>query len=243
HRTIPGAAVQQSRRLRRQLLGERLELAPPQAPAAAGARNRRRQRPLRKHPGVDRRPRTLRPRSRGLPDPWTDPPLRRPGHPGSDVGDRRGVLHPAPRPDEKLTARRAGLGSSPLRRLGIAALLALAASCASVPHRAASREPSLRSRVVRSARGRIGEQSLSLGGRALPADCLSLPRAAYGENGIELGAPTAAALYSKVRRDGHWFSHGTPRRADLVFLRDAAGGSLHVGLVEDVERDGTVIVL
>ena len=122
--------------------------------------------------------------------------------------------------------------------------LTLSAACASVTRRPSAAESPLRTRVVETARGLVGQRNLSLDGKALPADCLSLPRAAYGANGLELGAGTASALYQKVRQDGHWFSRGAPRRGDLVFLRDSdRPRAFHVGLVGGVEPDGTVVVL
>jgi hypothetical protein len=56
------------------------------------------------------------------------------------------------------------------------------AACASVPNRPPAAD--LRSEVVRSATDRIGQRQLMLNGRLLPADCLALPRAAFGEQGL-----------------------------------------------------------
>ena len=129
-----------------------------------------------------------------------------------------------------------------MRRGLLPLFLAAASACASVPR--ASRETPLRTRVTQAARDLVGHDNLSLDGQALPADCFSLPRAAYGQNGVDLGARTPAALYRKARREGHWFASGTPRRGDVVFLRDSdEARTLHVGLVGGIEPDGTVIVL
>jgi hypothetical protein len=125
-----------------------------------------------------------------------------------------------------------------VHRRALLSLLALGAGCASVPRRPIAEASPLRNRVAQTARDLVGQRQLTLGGHPLPADCLSLPRAAYGMNGVELSASTPAGLYRKARRDGHWFASGTPRPADLVFLRDAdRSRPLHV------ESDGTVIVL
>ena len=72
---------------------------------------------------------------------------------------------------------------------------------------------------MRSATDLIGQRQLMLRGALLPADCLALPRAAFGEHGIDLGATTALGLYRKLQREGHTFA-GTPQRGDLVFMRD-----------------------
>jgi hypothetical protein len=122
-------------------------------------------------------------------------------------------------------------------------LLFTLASCATVAH-SDSADSALRASVVRTARGLIGQRDLWLAGKELPADCLSLPRVAYGANGFDLSARTPAALYQQVRRDGHWFAGGRPRRGDLVFLQDSdRARSVHVGLVGGIEQDGTVVVL
>jgi hypothetical protein len=131
-----------------------------------------------------------------------------------------------------------------MRHCLLPTILAVTSACASVPRGSHMNEDPLRTRVTQTARDMVGRENLSLDGRTLPADCLSLPQAAYGQNGVELGAQTPAALYRKVRREGHWFAGGTPRRGDLVFLREAdKARTLHVGLVGGVEPDGTIVVL
>lgn len=105
----------------------------------------------------------------------------------------------------------------------------------------------LRSDVVRSARGWMGQRQLRLRGELLPADCLALPQAAFGANGVELGAQSPLALFQRLSREGHVFSGKLPRRGDLVFTRDLrrdrlGSGELHVGLVSRVDPDGTVTV-
>jgi hypothetical protein len=123
-----------------------------------------------------------------------------------------------------------------MRSLWMALLLA---ACAA-PQRPAPAD--LRSEVLRSATDLIGQRQLTLNGDLLPADCLSLPRVAFGEHGIALGASSAAGLYRKLQREGHVFA-GTPQRGDLVFMRDLGHEStVHVGLVGRVDHDGTVTV-
>jgi hypothetical protein len=116
----------------------------------------------------------------------------------------------------------------------------LLAACATPERR--DTPPDLRGEVIRSATGLIGQRQLTLKGNLLPADCFALPRAAFGEHGIELGANTALGLYRKLQREGHTFA-GTPQRGDLVFLRDVGReNAVHVGLVGRVDHDGTVTV-
>ncbi len=117
--------------------------------------------------------------------------------------------------------------------------------CASV--RAIARSPrtpdQLRADVVHTARAWLGERRLSLRGRPLPADCWSLPVAAYGRNGMALGGADAEGLYRAARDLGRLLRSRQPQPGDLVFVADAQGGrNLHVGLVAEVETDGTVTV-
>jgi len=131
-----------------------------------------------------------------------------------------------------------------MARASLLTILLLGTACATVTRHPLTEDDELRQRVAQSARDLLGPRQLTLDGHDLPADCLSLPRAAYGRNGFDLSAQTPAALYQKVRREGHWFTQGTPRSGDLVFTRDSdRARSLHVGLVGGVESDGTVVVL
>lgn len=121
---------------------------------------------------------------------------------------------------------------------------ALLTGCATAAVRS-PQDPNVRTEVVRSARSQIGQRALTLRGHLLPAGCFALPRLAFGEHGIDLGAANADALYRKLSREGHVFQDGNPRGGDLVFLRDLRGpdgGELHVGVVGSVEADGTVLV-
>ncbi len=96
--------------------------------------------------------------------------------------------------------------------------------------------------AVRSARAWLGQRRLTLHGRPLPADCWSLPAAAFGRAGVVLDASSAEALYRKERARGKLFRDRLPRPGDLVFLSSASGHPAHVGLVGEVDRDGTVTV-
>lgn len=95
---------------------------------------------------------------------------------------------------------------------------------------------------MRSAVDLIGQRQLTYQGSLLPADCLALPRAAFGAHGVQLGAKSALGLYRKLQQEGHIFT-SVPQRGDLVFMHDLGKDSVvHVGLVGRVERDGTVTV-
>lgn len=104
------------------------------------------------------------------------------------------------------------------------------------------RRADLRSDVVHSATELIGQRQLMLNGRLLPSDCIALPRAAFGEHGVQLGANSAGSLYRKLQRERRVFQ-GTPRRGDSVFTHEfGRDEALHVGLVGRVDADGTVTV-
>ncbi len=152
-------------------------------------------------------------------------------------------------------------------------LLCLLCACAAGrAERRADGPAQLRAAVVRSARGFLGERRLTVGGRPLPADCWSLPVAAYARSGLALGGGDALGLYHAAADLGRLYSGRQPRPGDLVFTRasaerretarpaiapgaEASGAGcpgcsprppspadVHVGVIGEVERDGTVVV-
>jgi hypothetical protein len=105
----------------------------------------------------------------------------------------------------------------------------------------------VRSAVVRSAQRLLGEREITLDGRALPADCWSLPVAAYARSGRSLGGGNAWGLYRAAAGVGKLYRDRRPRPGDLVFTEASEahqprGEDVHVGLVGDVDEDGTVLV-
>jgi hypothetical protein len=121
------------------------------------------------------------------------------------------------------------------------------------PPPAASREE-----VLAAARGLVGSRKVKLAGRTWPDDCTGFVEAVYARAGVSLrGAGVAGdngvtALYRHARAQGRVFTRGQPRPGDLVFFRETHDrnrdgrrndGLTHVGLVDEVERDGTVVVI
>ncbi len=125
-------------------------------------------------------------------------------------------------------------------RASLLLILPSLVACATAPRSGAQGD--LRGDVVHSATELIGQRQLMLNGQLLPQDCIALPRAAFGEHGVALGASSAAGLYRKLLRERRVFQ-GPPRRGDLVFTHEAGrDAALHVGLVGRVDVDGTVTV-
>lgn len=133
-----------------------------------------------------------------------------------------------------------------------------------VPHedRASPIDPSTltgdRDTVVSLARSLLGHKSIALGGKRYGSDCTGLVRGVYEQIGLELvqdakaGDNGVTALYRFAQRHGRVFDGGWPMPGDLVFFRDTydqnrdgrrGDGLTHVGLVDDVESDGTVWVI
>ncbi len=102
----------------------------------------------------------------------------------------------------------------------------------------------VRASVVLAAQRLVGQRRITLGGRALPADCWSLPVAAYARNGLSLGGGNALGLYRAAQGVGRLYRDRLPRPGDLVFTEAQAGHpkDVHVGLVGAVDDDGTVLV-
>ena len=117
----------------------------------------------------------------------------------------------------------------------------------------ASRSPSTRNRVIAVASGMHGRSSPSVGGRGFRSDCSGFAQAAYHSIGIDLysegGAPGengVVIIHRYVNRHGRLHT-GTPTPGDLVFFDGTHGlprsRLTHIGIVEKVERDGTVVFL
>ncbi|PTL79798.1 CHAP domain-containing protein [Vitiosangium sp. GDMCC 1.1324] len=108
-------------------------------------------------------------------------------------------------------------------------------------------------RVARRAASLVG---VSLAPYRVPDDCSGLVRLAYQSAGIELlshgtlpGENAVSAIYRRAQRSGALHRH-TPRPGDIVFFRETYDrnrdgvrndGLTHVGVIESVERDGTVV--
>ena len=108
-------------------------------------------------------------------------------------------------------------------------------------------------RVALRATGLVG---VSLAPYRVPDDCSGLVRLAYQSVGIELlsrgshpGENAASAIYRRAREAGALHRH-LPQPGDLVFFRETYDrnrdgvrndGLTHLGIIEAVEKDGTVV--
>lgn len=145
-----------------------------------------------------------------------------------------------------------------LRRYSVGAILlfgSLLAGCGGGRHRdatpAASAGAANRAAIAK-AKAFHAAKKLPKGTRA---DCSGFVMAAYREAGHPLVIPTDYRKGRRVSAMLHEWSAGTrrsfrkdrPSPGDLVFFRDTAGprrGDItHVGIVESVEKDGTVVFL
>jgi hypothetical protein len=135
-----------------------------------------------------------------------------------------------------------------LRTTWLALSLALVGCATARPdlRTAADRSPrEVRAAVVRDAQRLLGQRRITYSGRALPADCWSLPVAAYAHSGLALGGGNALGLYRAAAGVGRLYRDRLPRPGDIVFLNDRASaraGDVHVGIVGEVDDDGTVLV-
>ncbi|MGA9522568.1 MAG: CHAP domain-containing protein, partial [Myxococcaceae bacterium] len=115
-----------------------------------------------------------------------------------------------------------------------------------------------RAQVVSLARGLVGKPKVVVGGRTWPSDCTGLVRAAFSSLGMDLldaaraGDNSVTAIYRFARERGRVFEAGRPMPGDLVFFRETYDlnrdgrlndGLTHIGIVEDVDAEGTVTVI
>lgn len=118
--------------------------------------------------------------------------------------------------------------------------------------------PGARDRLVEAARRMVGERRVVLAGRTWPSDCTGLVNALYASEGIDLlsaaqgGDNGVTAIWRFAQSWGRTYEGGAPVAGDLVFFqetydlnRDGArnDGLTHVGVVDSVEPDGTVLVI
>ena len=115
-----------------------------------------------------------------------------------------------------------------------------------------------RERAVRLARRSVGRTRVTFNGKPYPSDCTGFVRGLFDQLGANLmsegqqGDNGVTAIYRFAERHGRIFHGGRPLPGDLVFFRDTYDqnrdgrlndGLTHVGLVETVDRDGTVTVI
>lgn len=115
-----------------------------------------------------------------------------------------------------------------------------------------------RERVLEVARRLVGARSIVLDGHKYRDDCTSLPLAAYEAAGVDLfsaaerGDNGVTAIYRYAQRQGRIYKGGWPVPGDLVFFRETYDlnrdgrindGLTHVGLVDSVGDDATVVII
>ncbi len=117
-----------------------------------------------------------------------------------------------------------------------------------------------RTAIVRTATRLAGAKTIESKGRRIAYDCAGVTRAIYLEHGIDLydsGADDSKAngvrlIYAHLRRHGTLHQGPIVHPGDLVFFDNTwdfnGDGMLndpltHVGVVERVERDGTVVFI
>jgi hypothetical protein len=118
--------------------------------------------------------------------------------------------------------------------------------------------PGARAEVLEAARSLLGRRSVVIDKKRFPDDCTGLIRAAFSRLGVDLmssGEPQdngVTAIWRFTANHGRLYDGGRPIPGDLVFFRETYDlnrdglvndGLTHIGLVDDVEIDGTVVVL
>jgi hypothetical protein len=118
--------------------------------------------------------------------------------------------------------------------------------------------PGARASALATAQRLVGQARVVVNGQRYGDDCTALVRAAYAQAGIDLLQAAdpldngVTAIHRFAQRHGRLYTGGRPVAGDLVFFfetydrnRDGRDndGLTHVGLVEAVEEDGTVMVI
>lgn len=118
--------------------------------------------------------------------------------------------------------------------------------------------PRARERTVEIARSLVGKEQIVINGKEFPADCSGLVRGLFDRLGVDVLADAKSddnavtAIYRYAERHGRIYTGGRPVAGDLVFFRDTYDinrdgrendGLTHVGIVSDVDEDGTVSVI
>lgn len=118
--------------------------------------------------------------------------------------------------------------------------------------------PGSRAKVVQAARQLVGQRHVEVNGRKFGDDCTGLVRGAYAPTGVDLmsaAEPTdngVTAIWRFAAKHGRLYDGGRPMPGDLVFFKETYDlnrdgqvndGLTHIGLVDDVEADGTVTVI
>jgi peptidoglycan DL-endopeptidase CwlO len=116
-----------------------------------------------------------------------------------------------------------------------------------------------RNTAVDTARGLVGKTRVVVGGKRYGDDCTSFVKALFEPLGVDLlkeaepGDNGVTAMWRFASHHGRIFEGGRPLAGDLVFFKETYDqnrdgrsnndGLTHIGVVEDVEADGTVLVI
>lgn len=117
-----------------------------------------------------------------------------------------------------------------------------------------------RQSVVRTAVDLLGARTIEIDGRRIAYDCAGVTRAIFLTHGVDLYRSTYVSrqangvwlIYQHVKQFGRLHEGSVVKPADLVFFHntwDANGDGkvndplTHVGIVETVERDGTIVFI
>ncbi len=118
--------------------------------------------------------------------------------------------------------------------------------------------PGARDTAVQLAQSLVGKSAIVLGGKKYRDDCTGLIRGVYAQLGVDLmgggepGDNGVTAIWRYAATHGRLFEGGRPVPGDLVFFRETYDlnhdghvndGLTHIGLVEKVGEDGTVLVI
>lgn len=118
--------------------------------------------------------------------------------------------------------------------------------------------PGSRESALSTARALVGKTKLVVNGKRYGDDCTGFVRAVYEPLGLDLMADAAqgdngvTAMWRFAGKHGRIFEGGRPVPGDLVFFKETYDlnrdgqtndGLTHVGVVDDVEADGTVVII
>jgi hypothetical protein len=119
-------------------------------------------------------------------------------------------------------------------------------------------ESNARESVLTTAKSLVGKSKLVVNGKRYGDDCTGFIRALFESLGLDLmsaamqGDNGVTAMWRFATRHGRIFDDGTPVPGDLVFFKEtydlnrdgnANDGLTHIGIVETVETDETVVVI
>lgn len=115
-----------------------------------------------------------------------------------------------------------------------------------------------RKRAVALARALVGQRHVRIHGHTYQEDCTGLISGVLDQLGVNVlsevasGDNAVTAIYRYAQNHGRIFDGGRPLPGDLVFFRETYDlnrdghdndGLTHIGIVEDVDADGTVTVI